>query len=128
MTARLAVARLEDVPTGAARVFEAAGFRVLLTRVGDALHALQGSCPHRGCAWDGAAVEDGIVRCPVCRFRYSARTGLNPLTTACHVNQSTAEYHYRNFPEGRAETYEAWIDEGRVLVDTTPRPFVKILC
>jgi nitrite reductase/ring-hydroxylating ferredoxin subunit len=125
---RLRVARLQDVPTGAGRVFEVAGFPVLLARIGETVHAVQGTCPHRGCAWDGAAVVGEILHCPSCRFRYSARTGLNPLTTSCHVNQSTAEYHYRNFPEGRAETYEAWTEDGQVIVETTARPFVKVLC
>jgi nitrite reductase/ring-hydroxylating ferredoxin subunit len=125
---RLAVARLDEVPEGTARRFETAGFAVLLTRIGETVHAVQATCPHRGCAWDGATVDAGILHCPACRFRYSARTGLNPLTTSCHVNQSTAEHHYRNFPEGRAETHDAWTEDGRVIVETTARPFVKVLC
>ena len=67
------------------------------------------------------------VSCPRCRYRYSTRTGLNPLTTACHVNQSTAEYHYRHFPEGKADVFDVQVTGGVVAVATTPRPFRKVI-
>lgn len=121
------IARIDEVPVGAARVFEADGFRVLLTQVGEVIYALQATCPHKGCNWDGAEVEGELLACPHCRFRYSARTGLNPLTTACHVNQSTAAYHYRNFPEGRVEMFDVTTNEANVVVSTEPRPFVKVI-
>jgi nitrite reductase/ring-hydroxylating ferredoxin subunit len=121
------VARLEDIPRGAARVFAAGGVRVLLARVEDAVYALQPACPHRGCDWDGARLEGEVLACPRCRFRYSARSGLNPLTTACHVNQSTAEYHYRNFPEGRADVHDVRVAGGEVAVSRTPRRFRKVV-
>jgi nitrite reductase/ring-hydroxylating ferredoxin subunit len=121
------IARLDEIPIGEGRLFERAGFRVLLARAGDAVFAVQASCPHRGCDWNGGKLDGEILFCPRCRFRYSARTGLNPLTTACHVNQSTAEYHYRNFPEGKAETYDVRVDAGAVSVATSPRPFRKVL-
>ena len=121
------LAREDEVPAGTARVFATAEGRALLTRVGDAVYALQPTCPHRGCDWDGATVDGEVLHCPRCRHRYSARTGLNPLTTACHVNQSTAEYHYRNFPEGRADLYDVRLAEGFVHVSAVPRPFRKIL-
>lgn len=121
------VARVADVPSGHARVFATDGFRVLLARVDGDVFALQPTCPHRGCDWDGAALDGDLISCPKCRFRYSARTGLNPLTTACHVNQSTAEYHYRHFPEGHAELYDVQILGEDLAVDTTPRPFQKVI-
>jgi hypothetical protein len=52
---------------------------------------------------------------------------LNPLTTACHVNQSTAEYHYRHFPEGKADVFDVQVMGGVVAVATTPRPFRKVI-
>jgi nitrite reductase/ring-hydroxylating ferredoxin subunit len=121
------IARLEEIPAGEARLFERHGFRALLARVGDTVFALQPRCPHKGCQWDGAKVDGEIVCCPQCQFRYSVRTGLNPLTTACHVNQSTAEYHYRNFPEGKAERYEVRIDGDGITVATAPQPFRKVI-
>jgi nitrite reductase/ring-hydroxylating ferredoxin subunit len=121
------VADLEEIPTGRARVFEADGVRVLLARVGDAIHALQPTCPHRGCDWDGATLDGELLTCPRCRFRYSARTGLNPLTTACHVNQSTAEYHYRHFPEGYADRYAVCACGDQVAVARTAEPFRKVV-
>lgn len=124
---RIVLAQPEEIPAGQARVFEAKGFRALLVRVGEEVHALQPTCPHRGCNWDGAVVEGEILSCPRCRFRYSARTGLNPLTTACHVNQSTAVYHYRNFPEGKANLYEVKTVNNEIQVATTPTPFVKVI-
>lgn len=121
------IARLDAISAGKARVFEGGGMRVLLARVGKAVVALQPACPHKGCDWDGAAVVGEILSCPRCHFRYSARTGLNPLTTACHVNQSTADYHYRNFPEGKAETYDVRVDADSVAIAITPRPFRKVI-
>lgn len=121
------LARVEEIPTLVARRYEAGGLSVLLTRVGEAVYALQPTCPHSRSDWDGARVDGEIITCPRCRFRYSARTGLNPLTTACHVNQSTAECHYRNFPEGRADVYDVRITEGCVEVSTKRRPFKKVV-
>jgi nitrite reductase/ring-hydroxylating ferredoxin subunit len=123
----LRCARFDEIPAGQARVFAVEGFRVLLARLGGEVYALQPTCPHRGCDWDGARLEGELIACPRCRFRYSVRTGLNPLTTACHVNQSTAEYHYRHFPEGHAERYEVRISDGQVVVARTAEPFRKIL-
>jgi len=119
--------RLEDLPLDRARVAGHDDFRVLLARVGSAVYALQPTCPHRGCDWDGASLDGEILSCPRCRHRYSARTGLNPLTTACHVNQSTAEYHYRNFPEGKADLFDVTIADDVVAVATVPRPFRKVI-
>jgi len=121
------IARLEEVPTTEARLFQIDGASVLLTRVRDAVYALQPTCPRRGCDWSGAAVEGDIIRCPRCWCRYSVRTGLNPLTAACHVNQSTAEAHYRHFPEGHAQLYDVRVSDGLVEVSRGPRPFRKVL-
>lgn len=123
----VALTSVKDVPAGEARVFSLGQFRALLARVGDTIYALQPSCPHGGCDWDGARVLGETLSCPRCHFRYSARTGLNPLTTACHVNQSSAEYHYRNFPEGKATLFDTRLDAGIVLVATTPKPFRKVV-
>jgi nitrite reductase/ring-hydroxylating ferredoxin subunit len=123
----VSLARIEDVPAGEARLFAEGEFRVLLMRIGDEIYALQPTCPHKGCDWDGATLDGEILSCPLCHFRYSARTGLNPLTTACHVNQSTAEYHYRNFPEGKADLFDVRTDAGVVAVATTPKPFRKVI-
>jgi nitrite reductase/ring-hydroxylating ferredoxin subunit len=121
------LAHVAEVPSGEGRVFASAGFRALLTRVGDTIHALQPTCPHKGCQWDGAKVEGDIVQCPHCRFRYSVSTGLNPLTTYCHVNQSTAEYHYRRFPERHAAVFDVRSADDDIAVATSPRPFRKVL-
>jgi nitrite reductase/ring-hydroxylating ferredoxin subunit len=123
----VSLARREEVPVGEARLFGEGQFRVLLTRIEDEIYALQPTCPHKGCEWDGAKLLGEVLFCPRCHFRYSARTGLNPLTTACHVNQSTAEYHYRNFPEGKADLFEVRTDAGAVAVATTPKPFQKVI-
>jgi nitrite reductase/ring-hydroxylating ferredoxin subunit len=121
------IARLDEIPTDQARLFEGERVRALLVRVGGIVFALQARCPHKGCHWDGATLTGEILSCPECHFRYSVRTGLNPLTTACHVNQSTAEYHYRNFPEGKADLYDVCVEDGRVAVATSPRSFRKVI-
>ena len=123
----ISLVRLKDLPADRARVVGHDGFRVLLARIGHEVYALQPTCPHRACDWDGASLDGEILSCPRCRHRYSARTGLNPLTTACHVNQSTAEYHYRNFPEGKADLFDVKVTDGVVTVATAPRPFRKVI-
>jgi nitrite reductase (NADH) small subunit len=121
------VARVEDVSGGLGQVFATDGFRILLVRLEGEVFALQPTCPHRGCDWDGAKLDGEVLSCPKCQFRYSARTGLNPLTTACHVNQSTAAYHYRHFPEGHAQLFDVRIVGEELTVATTPRPFCKVI-
>ena len=123
----VSLGRVEDVPVGEARLFGEGEFRVLLMRAGREIYALQPTCPHKGCDWDGATLVGEILSCPRCHFRYSARTGLNPLTSACHVNQSTAECHYRNFPEGRADLFDVRTEAGAVAVATTPKAFRKVI-
>jgi nitrite reductase/ring-hydroxylating ferredoxin subunit len=123
----ISLVQVDDLPLNRARVASRQDFRVLLARVGGEVYALQATCPHRGCDWDGAPLDGEILACPRCRHRYSARTGLNPLTTACHVNQSTAEYHYRNFPEGKADVFDVKVTDGVVAVAAAPRPFRKVV-
>jgi nitrite reductase/ring-hydroxylating ferredoxin subunit len=121
------LAHVGDLSSGRAHVVGRDGFKALLARASDTVYALQPTCPHRGCDWDGALLDGETVSCPRCRHRYSVRTGLNPLTTACHVNQSTAEYHYRHFPEGKADVFDVKVVGDVVTVANAPRPFRKVI-
>lgn len=66
-----------DVPDGGARLVTVRRRKIALFRVGEAVFALQSTCPHRG-----APLCDGTVSstrheviCPWHRFRFDLRTG-----------------------------------------------------
>ena len=68
---RCLVAKLADVPEGQGTAVEAAGYSVVLFRIGPHVHALRNRCPHAGaplsigrlrgreltCAWHGWAFD-----------------------------------------------------------------------
>jgi len=119
------VGTLEALREGTGLAVSVGSARIGLFRVGGGLYAIEDRCPHKGGALVGGALDGEIITCPSCRYQYSVVTGLNPRTTSCHVNQSTAACHYRNFPEGRCETYDVRVEGPEVFVATTPRPFRK---
>ena len=69
------IGRSEEVPEGAGRPFEAAGRKIAVFRVGGALHAMDGVCPHRGGPLGEATIENGIATCPWHGWRFEVRTG-----------------------------------------------------
>ena len=64
-----------DVPEGGVRAFEAAGRKIAVYRIGGALFAMDGVCPHRGGPIGEGTVENGIAVCPWHGWRFEARTG-----------------------------------------------------
>ena len=69
------VGRAEEFPEGCGRQVAAGGKAVALFRVGGALHALDGVCPHRGGPLGEGAVADGVVTCPWHGWRFEVATG-----------------------------------------------------
>jgi nitrite reductase (NADH) small subunit len=64
-----------DLPEGACRSFDAGGRKVAVSRVGGVLHAMDGTCPHRGGPLGEGTLADGILTCPWHGWRFEARTG-----------------------------------------------------
>jgi apoptosis-inducing factor 3 len=59
-----AVARLDEIPDGGMRPVEIDGVKIVLIRIGSAIHALAGECPHAGGPLHEGAIWNGRVICP----------------------------------------------------------------
>jgi nitrite reductase/ring-hydroxylating ferredoxin subunit len=109
------VARLEELEPAVPKIVHAGDRRLVLVRVGDAVHALRDSCPHMAVSFAGAAVlprvtgspsepryEDGesVIACPWHRYEFSLADGR--CLTADRLSM---------------RTYAVMVDGGRVLVD-----------
>lgn len=75
MATAVKVGNSADVPEGGARSFEVGGRKVAVFRLGGALYALDGTCPHRGGPLGEGTVADGIVTCPWHGWRFEAKSG-----------------------------------------------------
>ena len=75
MAQPVAVAKSEEVPEGGSRQLAAGGRAVAVWRLGGALYALDGTCPHRGGPLGEGVVADGVVTCPWHGWRFEVRTG-----------------------------------------------------
>jgi nitrite reductase/ring-hydroxylating ferredoxin subunit len=69
------IARSEEVPEGGGIQADAGGRAVAVFRLGGALCALDGTCPHRGGPLGQGTVIDGVVTCPWHGWRFEVRTG-----------------------------------------------------
>jgi nitrite reductase/ring-hydroxylating ferredoxin subunit len=69
------VAALADLPAGTLTPVEVDGSRIVLVRVGDAVHAFGGVCPHRG-GWLSEGKLSGIrLACPLHGWLFDIRSG-----------------------------------------------------
>ena len=69
------VAALADLPAGALRPVEVDGTRIVLVRVGDAVHACGDVCPHRG-GWLSEGKLSGLrLACPLHGWIFDIRSG-----------------------------------------------------
>lgn len=71
------VARVDDVPVGQVRSFEADGWKLALVNRDRAYYALWAICPHRGGPLDQGVLWHGMVECPWHHFRFDPATGAN---------------------------------------------------
>jgi NAD(P)H-dependent nitrite reductase small subunit len=69
------VADAEGLSPGACRTVEVRGRRLALVRLGDAFHALDDACPHRGGALGAGFVDGTKVHCPLHGWGFDVRTG-----------------------------------------------------
>ena len=64
-----------ELESGLRRVFECQGHSLLLICEGDEIWLIDNRCPHLGFPISGGEVEDGVIRCPHHRFRFSLADG-----------------------------------------------------
>jgi nitrite reductase/ring-hydroxylating ferredoxin subunit len=74
---RIRVASGADVREGELHATEAAGRRLLLTRVDGQVHAVINRCPHMGMKMTRGEIRAGVLQCPWHGSRFDVRTGQN---------------------------------------------------
>jgi nitrite reductase/ring-hydroxylating ferredoxin subunit len=68
-------AALADVAPGQPRLAEVGSVRVVLVRVGDAIHACGDVCSHRGGSLSQGKLSGTKLACPLHGWLYDVRTG-----------------------------------------------------
>jgi 3-phenylpropionate/trans-cinnamate dioxygenase ferredoxin component len=75
-TAYVEVATLDDLREAYVTLFEVAGRPVILTRVGDAVHAFDGTCTHAEFQFATSRLVNGCeIECPMHGACFDAETG-----------------------------------------------------
>jgi nitrite reductase (NADH) small subunit len=93
------VARVEDVPSGTARIVEAAGRELALFNCDGGLYATQAQCLHLKGPLGHGELEGCVVSCPWHGWQYDVRTGENEFDRALTL-----------------ETFEVVVEDGEVKV------------
>ena len=68
-------ASLTEVPASGTRLVEIDGTRVVLTRIGDSVHACGDTCAHRGGSLSEGRLSGVKLACPLHGWIYDVRTG-----------------------------------------------------
>ncbi len=101
----LDVCALDEIADQRGRAIVVRGTDVALLRDGDAVHALGGTCPHRGGPIADGQVIDGKVVCPLHLWDFDLATGISPFD-----------------PRDTLPRFEARVREGRVEIDASSVP------
>lgn len=75
---------LELVPDDGMKQFEVEGTCILICRVGDTIHAVNGVCPHRGAQLGQGHLEGAMVVCPWHDWAFDVESGCgltNPVSS-----------------------------------------------
>jgi nitrite reductase/ring-hydroxylating ferredoxin subunit len=72
---QIRAAALADVTPGAPHLVVADGTRLVLVRVGDAVHALADACSHQAGPLSGGKLSGTKLTCPWHGWMYDVRTG-----------------------------------------------------
>ena len=72
------VARVSEIPEGRGLCVRVDGLEIGLFRVGDAVHAMENACPHRGLPLSEGRLEGAIVECEAHGWTFDVRTGFRP--------------------------------------------------
>jgi len=65
----------KDIASGEMRVFDVAGTKVNIARVGGQLHAFDDTCTHRACSLAQGKLEGTTVTCPCHGSQFDVTTG-----------------------------------------------------
>ena len=98
---RVHAGRLDRLPSGRPVLIEAHGRRVALVRVGDAVHALDDSCPHAGGPLSEGVVIDDNLMCPYHCWEFDLVSGV---CRAPGLGVSVAVY------PARVDAGEVWVE------------------
>lgn len=79
------VASIADIPAGRGLPVTLGGISIALFKVGEAVHAIEDSCPHAGSALSGGQVSGSVVRCPSHGLPFDVRSGCMPGNAALRV-------------------------------------------
>ena len=85
-------AAVSDLAENEPKVVDVGGTKVLLVRRGEAVHALQGLCPHKGVPLDKGVVDGDRIVCGIHRAAFALETGEVVEPPAC---ESLARYDVR---------------------------------
>jgi nitrite reductase (NADH) small subunit len=72
---RRAVCKLSDLPVGGGYLVEVDGEPIALFRVGDSVHAIENTCPHREGPLAFGELRGSTVYCPLHSWGFDVRTG-----------------------------------------------------
>jgi nitrite reductase (NADH) small subunit len=70
------VGKIDDFTAGQGKMVVVGGRHVALFRLGDAFHALDNMCLHRGGPLCDGPIESGVVTCPWHGWSYQIATGM----------------------------------------------------
>ena len=99
--ARVSAGRLEALPVDRPILVERDGHRIAVIRRGDAVHAVDDSCPHAGGPLSEGTVNDGTLVCPYHGWVWDVATG------ACRAPARDV----------RVPVYRAVVEAGEVWID-----------
>jgi len=77
----VSVARLDAIPSGGATCVSIEGIAVGLFRVGDAVYAMENTCPHAGHPLSEGELDGPVIVCPAHGWDYDVRTGFPPASS-----------------------------------------------
>ena len=99
MARTVKVARLDEMPSGTVREFQADGCMIALSHVAGKFHAMDNTCLHRGGPLGEGPLEGEVVTCPWHGWQFNVTTG-----EACFNK------------EVKAKTYPVEVQGGDILV------------
>lgn len=79
------VGSLAKLPPGTVMEATVGEERFAVCNVGGQIHALSGTCPHRGGPLGQGAVNEGALTCPWHAWEFDCRTGVNDYNPAVTI-------------------------------------------
>lgn len=91
----VAVAKLEDLPSGAKKVVEVGKLEIVLCHSGDKVFAIRNLCSHAHEKLDCGRMKNGWIACPVHGARFDLETG-EPMNPPAVMKIDTYEVNVEN--------------------------------